>query len=186
MSSIARTCYSTAYTLGRRIATQARLLSTRSSSIDSAVTPRPPTSGIEIVVASLSSALQLPNNYQNSEVVMKLTGVYLSCINNMAMEDVQAYPLHEAIECGHVPCVSKLLIGGVPVNQIDSLGRTPLHVAAATGNSHIADLLLGFGAKVDSKDSTGATPMDCAARKGHLAACQVLLKARNEIDLSYR
>ncbi|XP_046331590.1 ankyrin repeat domain-containing protein 50-like isoform X1 [Haliotis rufescens] len=70
----------------------------------------------------------------------------------------------------------------IPLDQVDSNGRTLLHTAAHQGNLQVVNLLLTKGANIEAIDKTGQTPLNLAARQGYAEVVEVLLKAKAEVD----
>jgi WD40 repeat protein/ankyrin repeat protein len=71
------------------------------------------------------------------------------------------FPLHVAVEYGHLSTVEMLLERGAPVNTVmaDGSKRTALHLACATGAVAIIGLLLDRGADVRARTSDGWTAL---------------------------
>ena len=53
--------------------------------------------------------------------------------------------LAEAVQCGSMSTVERLLQEGADINEMDAAGWTPLNWAAAAGDISMAKLLLKFG-----------------------------------------
>jgi len=64
----------------------------------------------------------------------------------------------------------------VPINQIDSNGRTILHTAAHEGNLNLVSYVLDRGIDIETVDKTGQTALNLAARQGHPEIVSTLLK----------
>ena len=74
--------------------------------------------------------------------------------------------LVEAIQCGSVGTVERLLQEGADVNQIDANGWTPLNWAAAAGDIAMAKLLVKFGASASLTGRDLRTPAMIAFAAG--------------------
>ena len=68
-----------------------------------------------------------------------------------------------------------LLRGGVPLDVVDSRGRTALHEAAISGFMSVVKLLIEHGAKLDIKDNKSWTPLHDAAASGQKVIVDYML-----------
>lgn len=89
-------------------------------------------------------------------------------------EDMLAGLMRAAL-IGHTAAVNIFLDHGVPVNAVDSCGRTPLLEAAFGGHIDTVEELLKRGANVNAGDSDGWTPLMEAASKGRANLVRTLL-----------
>ncbi|MHB2016701.1 MAG: ankyrin repeat domain-containing protein [Candidatus Xenobia bacterium] len=68
-----------------------------------------------------------------------------------------------------------LLSKGLPIDQVDGLGRTPLMVAAESGDPEFLKVLVAHGAKLTATDAERRTLLHYAARGGNLEVLRYLL-----------
>ena len=100
-----------------------------------------------------------------------------------AQSDAGETVLHTCLLCNsNDDMVPIMLRGGVPLDVVDSHGRTALHEAAGSGFLSVVKLLIEHGANLDSKDNKGWTPLQDAAASGHELIVDYMLKhvSRNE------
>lgn len=64
-----------------------------------------------------------------------------------------------AAESDDLAALTKLIVGGMPVETRDTTGRTALHAAAGSGALKSVDFLLEQGMAVDATDDKGRTPL---------------------------
>lgn len=83
--------------------------------------------------------------------------------------------LMRAALIGNTAAVTVFLDHGVPVNAVDTGGRTPLLEAAFGGHLDTVEELLKRGADVNARDSDGWTPLMEAASKGRAYLVRTLL-----------
>jgi len=76
---------------------------------------------------------------------------------------------------GYTAAVTLFLAHGVPVNAVDTNGRTPLIEAVFGGHIDTAEELLKRGADVNAQDGDGWTALMEAASKGHADFVGILL-----------
>ena len=98
--------------------------------------------------------------------------------------------LHMAAKNGHAQVVCALLTGGADVSFTDKMGYTALHHCCITnGGEDVADALLevGAGVNVQAADAGGKnTPLHFACMAGNHRMVDVLLKAKERVNLSLR
>lgn len=70
----------------------------------------------------------------------------------------------------------------VPLNHIDSNGRTPLHLEAYQGNLQLVTFIIAKGGDIEAVDKNGQTAINLAARQGHAGIVDALIKARANVD----
>ncbi len=92
--------------------------------------------------------------------------------------------IFQAAQHGDLTRVQELLTTGIPVNSIDSRGKTALQFAAAYNNAKIVHELLAVGADPNIQDHQGTTALICAACWGHHEVCRELLKYNAKVNLS--
>ncbi len=92
--------------------------------------------------------------------------------------------LEDAINKPCFACVSLLLNGGAPCNDVNRQGNTPLHQAVQQSLSNIAHLLIRNGAYVRATNAKYETPLHAAASNGD-TACGALLVSHGA-DLNAR
>jgi uncharacterized protein len=76
---------------------------------------------------------------------------------------------------GHTAAVTLFLDHGVPVNFVDTSGRTPLMEAVFGGHPDTVEALLKRGADVNTRDNDGWTALMEAAAKGRAELVKTLL-----------
>ncbi|PQE22096.1 Ankyrin repeat-containing domain protein [Rutstroemia sp. NJR-2017a BVV2] len=91
-------------------------------------------------------------------------------------------PLHYAAQHGFTQVVTKLLEGGVEVNEETDDGNTPLHIAIRKGDSEIVTKLLIAGADVEKQSQDGHTPLHIAAY-AHPDIVDKLLEAGAKVNI---
>ena len=83
---------------------------------------------------------------------------------------------------------SAMIQKGVPIDDIDSFGKTALHHAAEEGDSRAIRLLLEHGSDVNAiisrgnSDSSGLTALHLAVKHGQTGAIQLLLDHGSDIN----
>ncbi|XP_033742734.1 ankyrin repeat domain-containing protein 50-like [Pecten maximus] len=70
----------------------------------------------------------------------------------------------------------------IPVNQIDSNGRTLLHTSAHQGNLELVNFILSKSVELEVVDKNGQTALNLAARQGHPEVVAAILKAGAQVD----
>ncbi len=93
------------------------------------------------------------------------------------------YPLHWAVEHGHLEEVKSLLKVGTNPNRQDKGGESPLHKAVFHSRSEEVTSLLMAGANPNLRDVYGNSPLHRAALFGHLEDAKLLLKAGADPNL---
>ncbi|HSE35989.1 MAG TPA: ankyrin repeat domain-containing protein [Blastocatellia bacterium] len=83
--------------------------------------------------------------------------------------------LMRAALIGHTAAVSVFLDHGVPVNAVDSSGRSPLIEAVFGGHLDTVEELLKRGADVNARDNDGWTALMEAASKGRANLVRTLI-----------
>lgn len=76
---------------------------------------------------------------------------------------------------GHTAAVTMFLDRGMPVNSVDSSGRTPLIETVFGGHPDTVEELLRRGADVNAQDMDGWTALMEAASKGRADLVRILL-----------
>jgi ankyrin repeat protein len=96
--------------------------------------------------------------------------------------------LAEAVQCGSVGAVERLLKEGAHVNELDSYGWTPLNWAAAAGDISMAKMLLKFGASAALAGSDLRTPtmIALAAGKSEMACFLQEAELRDSSEIPER
>jgi ankyrin repeat protein len=74
----------------------------------------------------------------------------------------KGYPLHSAVENGHLEVVKVLLEKGASPISINLNGENALHIAVMKDRQEIAKLLMAKGARPKDKDFRGRTSLDLA------------------------
>lgn len=89
--------------------------------------------------------------------------------------------LHTAAAMNRVDLIEILRgkFSGLPVNSVDSDGRTPIHIAAARGHVEVIRFCVSIGGDPEAADRNRWTPLHCAAAEGHLEAVDYLLGCSN-------
>jgi ankyrin repeat protein len=69
--------------------------------------------------------------------------------------------LSYAVQDGDVEAARRLIASGLPLDELDEIGRTPLHYAVVAESVEMATLLLDAGADVNAHDEAhaGNTPL---------------------------
>ncbi|CAK9310029.1 unnamed protein product [Citrullus colocynthis] len=99
------------------------------------------------------------------------------CEINFAVDLV----LHTAAAMNRVDVIELLRenFPDIPVNSVDSDGRTPIHTAAAHGHVGAIRFLASIGGDPEAVDRRKWTPLHSAAAEGHLEAVEYLLNCSN-------
>lgn len=92
-------------------------------------------------------------------------------------------PLTEAVFCGHIAIVERLLELGVDPNSTSGdSGASGLHYTAVQGSVEMAQLLLDSGANLEARDDAQATPLLTAAQHGNIEIAGFLLTQGADIE----
>ncbi|MGB5167005.1 MAG: ankyrin repeat domain-containing protein [Acidimicrobiia bacterium] len=85
--------------------------------------------------------------------------------------------LHYAVQDGDVEAVRLLIASGLPLDELDEIGRTPLHYAVVAESVEMATLLLDAGADVNAHDEAhaGNTPLAEVAGRCSFEIAEVLV-----------
>lgn len=92
-----------------------------------------------------------------------------------ASADDSVAGLMRAALIGNLGAVRAFLECGVPVNGVDSIGRTPLLEAVFGGHIDIVEELLSRGANANAQDHDGWTALMEASAKGRADVVRLLL-----------
>jgi ankyrin repeat protein len=75
--------------------------------------------------------------------------------------------LHQAVSCGNLRMVERLLEAKANVCAVDEFGHTPLHMAVFSKNTAIVKALLAAGSQVDLVTKSKKTPFDLCVKSGN-------------------
>lgn len=89
-----------------------------------------------------------------------------------------------AAALGHVETVAALLDVGVPIDMVDSRGKSACHAAIENGHEPVLALLIGRGANLAVQDSRGQSLFCRAVRQGDDRLSHMLIDAGAPLDLS--
>jgi ankyrin repeat protein len=91
-------------------------------------------------------------------------------------------PLAKAAEAGNLAEVTKLIVEGASVNELDKVKRTPLYWAAQNGHLEVMKVLLENQATVNMGDNTGYSPLYLASQYKQLPAVRLLLETNADVN----
>jgi len=98
----------------------------------------------------------------------------------------QYYPLHLAVQQGHLEIIDMLLKPGGDVNAQDIYKMTPLHYAACLGRMDIIETLIAHGADIHATDKFKRTPLYYGIVYNHAEVIRTFLReGANPIIFDY-
>jgi len=136
------------------------------------------------LLVELGAKIDTLNRFGNSALAETASLGYVETLDwmlangaTLALPGQSVPTLHEAVRSGSAEVVRMLLMAGVDVNAVDSLGCTALHAAAGDDERvAIVRVLAAAGADIDHVGLFGETPLDHARRMAAHACADVLVR----------
>jgi ankyrin repeat protein len=92
------------------------------------------------------------------------------------------FPLHAALDSGHLDIVKFLIANGADVNAQNSDGKSLFYQAIASGHLDIVKFLIANGADVDPQNSDGKSLFYQAIEAGHLDIVDFLIENGADVN----
>ena len=88
-----------------------------------------------------------------------------------------------AVSCGRIDELQRLLAAGSDINARDGRGQTALMLAAREGHCEVVEWLIQHGAALDHTAKYGLTAVMLAVIRGHIDVVRKLTNAGADLDL---